>query len=415
MESKALENTISEPYVSEKRAMSHKEIRKWNRNVKKLYVFQFVFGFFLISGVMIPFFTQWGQLTFVEIMLVQSYFTICVLILEIPCGAISDYFERRISLFLGSVSIVAASIVYTIAPSIVFFILGETCFAFGHALISGTDQAVLFDTLKKIGKESEISKKMAISRGFLLAGITISAPIGSILAFFTSLPMAMRAMCIPFTVAAIIALLINEPNHDLKQKSENYLKLVISGLKTMKRSKTLRILAFDMILAEVMVFFLIWIYQLYLDALFINEVFFGFVAAGITLSEILFTNLAPKLESKTKHKKALLRVYTLIPGLGAILMAWIYFTPISMLLLFISIGFGMARSVLFVKTINNQIESKNRATVLSTVNMIGSLVRTILYPLIGLIVMLNLNVTFLLLGIVLIIVSIFTRVKSKYF
>ena len=68
----------------------------------------------------------------------------------------------------------------------------------------------------------------------------------------------------------------------------------------------------------------------------------------------------------------------------------------------------------YVKGINKQIESENRATVLSTVNMFGSLISAILYPFIGLLVMWNIYVVFFIIGILIIIFTGFTRVKNEY-
>jgi fucose permease len=90
-----------------------------------------------------PFFLDWGGLNFVQVMLVQSYCTIMVLIFEIPCGAIADYLSRKLSLILGAAITGLAAFVYSSYPNILIFLLGETLWAFGAALLSGTDQAFI--------------------------------------------------------------------------------------------------------------------------------------------------------------------------------------------------------------------------------------------------------------------------------
>ena len=196
---------------------------------------------------------------------------------------------------------------------------------------------------------------------------------------------------------------------------ENYLKIIRSGFKELKKNKTLRILSLDMILTESLVFFLIWTYQIYLEELEFQLIYFGFISAAMTITEIAFTNIVPKLEKKQKNKKRFLQIYTMIPGIGFIFMALIHFTPISIPLILIVIGFGFSRSIIFVTGINKQIETQNRATVLSTVNMMGSLIRAIIYPFIGFFVMWNLYITFIILGIIIAIFSLFSQVKNKYF
>ena len=124
-----------------------------------------------------------------------------------------------------------AALIYSSYPSITLFIIGETLFAIEYSLISGTDQAFTYDTLKKLGREQEITKTMARSRTYMLLGIGISAPIGSLIGGMISLQLTMSLMFFPFIAATIISISLKEPNHDLvKEKSEKYLKIVKSGV-----------------------------------------------------------------------------------------------------------------------------------------------------------------------------------------
>jgi MFS family permease len=387
----------------------------WKANIWKSYLFQLFMGFHLISGVLLPFFLTWGKLTFVEIMFVQSYFTMMILIFEIPCGAIADYLSRKFSLILGALITALAALIYGSYPSIIIFLIGETLWAFAAALTSGTDQAFIFDTLRKLGREEEIAKITARSRSFMLLGLAISAPLGSIIGAYLKLNLVMTLMFFPFIVATIISLTLKEPNHELeRQKKENYLTVIKSGIKELKKNKILRILAFERIITECLVFFLIWSYQIYLEVLNLQLIFFGLVSTAMTLIQIVFNNLVPKLESNVQNKKRFLQAYTLIPGIGFILIALIYYIPISIPLILIIIGFGFSRSIIFVKGINKQIETQNRATVLSTINMMSSLIRSIVYPLIAFIVIWHLSITFILLGTTIIIFALLSNIKSEY-
>jgi len=383
-------------------------------NIRKSYLFQLFAGFHLISGVLLPFFLLWGKITFIEIMLLQSYFTIMIVLFEIPCGAISDYISRRFSLFLGGLATAFAALIYSSTPNIFIFIIGETVFALGFSLISGTNDALIFDTLRKMEREQDMSKIMARNRSFFLAGIAISAPIGSLIPLFFPINFVMAFMFFPFIIAAIIAITLKEPNHDLERESLNYLTVVKSGFRELKKNKTLRILALDFVIIDVLVFLLIWTYQLYLDSLYVPLMFFGFVAASMTLTQILFFNLVPKLQKRFKNKKIFLMIYTLIPGIAYILIAFINFTLIGILLILIIVGVGFSRNIIFISGINKNIEEENRATVLSTISMIRSLIITILYPVVGLLVMWNLRYTFIILGISIIIIALISRVKNEH-
>ncbi len=251
-------------------------------NIWKSYLFHFFIGCHFISGVLLVFFLTWGKLSFVQLMFLQSYFTIMVFIFEIPCGAIADYISRKFSLFLGALSVAMSALIYSITPSLGIFIIGETLWAFGEALISGTDSAIIYDTLKKMGREKEVAKISARNGSFLLAGIGLAGPIGSLLTLFIPVQYVVTVMFFPFIAGAIIAITLKEPNHELEketEKSEKYLAVLKSGIKELKSNKILRILAFDQVIVDSIVFFIIWTYQLYLEQIGVQLVFFGFVVA----------------------------------------------------------------------------------------------------------------------------------------
>jgi MFS family permease len=391
------------------------DLSKWNRNIWKIYMFKLFMGFHMIAGVLIPFFLTWGKLTFFEVMILQSYFTTMILLLEIPCGAIADYINRKFSLLLGAFSTALAALIYATYPNIIIFIIGETLFAFGNSLISGSDQAILYDTLRKIGKEKEITRISARSKGFFLFGITISAPLGSLIGTYLSLSLTMSFMFFPFIIATFISVTLKEPNHDLERKeSESYFKVIQSGFKELIKNPILRVLAVDLVITESAVFFMFWTYQLYLEDLNFSLVFFGFIAASMTITELVFTNIVPKFEKRFKNKKRFLQIYTLVPGIAYIFMATIFITPVSIALILIVIGFGFSRSILFIHGINKHIKTENRATVLSTINMIASLIHTILYPVIGFLVMWSLSLTFIVLGAIITLSALLSRVKTEY-
>ena len=392
------------------------DLVKWEKNLKKAYLVHFLMGFHMISGILMPFFLDWGGLNFVQVMLVQSYCTIMVLIFEIPCGAIADYLSRKLSLILGAAITGLAAFVYSSYPNILIFLLGETLWAFGAALLSGTDQAFIYDTLRKLGKQHEISKYMARIRGFTLVAIGISAPIGSLIGSRFSLPLVMRLMTIPMVGAALVGLTFKEPKKEsFNNQKESYLRIIKSGTKELVTNKNLRILAFDLILAESMIFFIIWTYQLYLELLEFQMIYFGFISAALTVVQIIFNNIAPKLEYQCTNKRTFIRIYTIIPGLGFILMSFIRFTPISIALILLVIGTGFSRSIIFTKGINKSIQSDNRATIISTINMVANLLRTILFPFIGYLTMINIGFTFIFLGTAMILLAIFSRIRNHQF
>lgn len=388
---------------------------KYKSNIWKLYLFTILLNFHFISGILLPFFLEWGGLNFFQVMLLQGFFTSMIFVFEIPCGAISDYLSRRFSLILSALVTAIAVFIYGSTPHIIAFIIGETLWGLGGALLSGTNQALIYDTLRKLDRTRDIKKIMARNQSMMLVGILISAPIGSMFALTIPLNVIMQLMAIPFLLAMVTALTFKEPNEELvPTQSESYIEIIRSGFQDLRNIKTLRILAIDAIIGDIIAFYLIWMYQVYLESLGISIVLFGFVAAGMTISQMTLTTALPEIEQKFANKKRFLKIYTIIPALGFITMAFFYAPILGVILILITIGFGMSRKFIFTHAINNVIESENRATVLSTISMFECMLRGALFPLIGILVMLNLNITFLILGSGLILLALTSRVKDEH-
>ena len=69
-------------------------------------------------------------------------------------------------------------------------------------------------------------------------------------------------------------------------------------------------------------------------------------------------------------------------------------------------------SMFFQNYMNKFIESKNRATVLSAVSMSETFARAIMYPLIGLIIQYSLTIGSLVIGLLIMVVSFFSKVEE---
>jgi len=365
--------------------------------------------------VYIPFMMDWGGLTFFQIMILQSYFTAMIVLLEIPSGAIADFLGRKIALCLSAFSIISAALTYSIIPNFFLFMLAETLWAFGSALMSGTSDAFVYSSLKSYGDEKNLSTILGRARTMNLIALTISAPIGSIIAQFISLQFTMTALAIIYTGAFVVALTFKEPklvNNDYKQ--ESYWHIIISGFKELRKNKILRILAIDWIPINVLIFFMFWTYQVYLEALQVPIILFGFITSFMNIINAVSSPLIPGLLKSSKNKKKFLIAINLVNGIAYIILGLTTIIPIGVGIIFTIVAFGYTRYLIFVDGINLQIESENRATVLSTINMFGSFLRAIIYPFVGLLVEWSIFGVFIITGCLILFFTIFTRSKSEY-
>jgi len=357
--------------------------QQYKNTIWKYYAFVFLRDFFFISAVLVPFFTKWGHISLVQVQLLQSWFMLWSFILEVPTGAIADYFGKKYSLALGALVVTIAALIYGSFPNFYIFLFCEFLFAMGLALTSGADSALLYDSLKEVGKEEESKKIFGKAHSFKLWGLLISAPIGSIIASKLGLNAPLILSAIPFLLASIIAISIREPKYKEQTKeSKRYLDIVKKGFQFFKQNKAFRLLTLDAILVSAAAYFVIWFYQ----PLFMNIktpiIYFGYFHAFLVLIEILIASNFSLLEKWFGFNKYL-KISAIITSLSFILVAIYpnFYTIISFLIF--AGGFGLTRIELMLAHMNKLIPSSNRATILSSVSMFETFILVILNPIIG--------------------------------
>lgn len=383
-------------------------------NIWKMYIFKFSFSLQFVGGVLVPFFLDWGKISFTQIMILQSFFVFSIFLLEVPTGAVADYLGRKTSIICAAVTTSIGALVYSSYPHFYIFLLGEFVWALGLAFLSGADEALVYDSLIATKSERESKRIFGRFNSFQLAALMISAPIGSIIAATLGLRYTMMFMSVPFLVASFIALTFEEPESKKKSESKKYLETLVTGVRYFKDHKILKILAFDKISIGGLIFFILWTYQPLLKQLGVPLIFFGFVHAAMTGVEIPFMNSFEKLEKIFGSRKRYLLWSALIAGAAFILLGINTWVPITVVLLLTVAGFGLSRYVLFQNYMNKYIESDIRATVISTVSMIDRFVRAVLCPVIGLLVEWSLEYSLIILGAAIIVFGLISGVEEEH-
>jgi len=380
----------------------------------RYYAFTFLRNFSFISAVLVPFFTEWGQISLLQVQLLQSWFMLWIFLLEIPTGAVADYLGRKQSLVLGGVIASVAAIIYGSVPRFEIFLLGEFLLAMSVALMSGADQAWLYDNLKEIGREDESKNIFGKAHAFHLAGILVGAPMGSLIAGRWGLNYPMLMWSIPLFLTALVGLTMNEPpRHQSTSESRRYFTIMIEGVKYFYQHRVLRKLAIDAIGVASAAYFVIWFYQPLLKNRGVGIAFFGLIHAFLVMVEILVSANFVRLETWFKGTTQFLKFGALATGLSMIIVAlWPNMLTIAMMVIFAG-GFGLTRIELISSYMNKHIPSEKRATVLSSISMFRRLALVILNPLVGLMADLSLSWAILSTGLLALIVFFFSPIKRE--
>lgn len=355
-------------------------------NIWKSYALQFFVFMHFISGVLVPFYTDWGGISFTQIMLLQSWFSVAMFLFEVPTGAVADRFGRKVSCALGALTTGIAAVLYSSVPNFGVFFCAETLWALGATLLSGADQALLYDSLKADGREDESKQVLARKQSFLLVSITLASPIGSAIAAILGLRYAVMLMVIPQLIAVGIALSMREPPIVRSSEQRHYFAVMRDGIKLFIGSAPLRLLTADLVLANVPAFLIIWTHQQRLRELGVGIFWFGLVQMALAVAQIAVLNLFQRFESWLGSSQRYLVLSALLPALCYVAAALTDNLALSLALWIVIAGVGLTRNTLVENYMHKHIASEHRATVMSTASMCNRAVMAAVMPLLGLLV-----------------------------
>lgn len=390
--------------------------RNYLSNINTMYVIKLFFYMHFFGAILVPFFTDWGGLKFSTVMYLNAWFMLCNFLLEVPTGTVADYFGRKTSIILGTIAGIICMVTYVSYPHIFVFMLAELIFALSITLISGADNALVYDTLKISGKESSSKKVFGRLESFKLTGIIIGALVGAPLAKILGLRMTFFLVTVPLFFAFLLSLTLKEVSFDeseLKEK-DAYGSKMFDGLKYFFKHKVLMILTFDMAIVSASAWIIIWFYQPMLKERGIDIIYFGAVHAMMCVAQILVMSNYRNIEKLVGSKLSVLFIASLLTALFYVVLGFSNSPIIAIVSIVLSAAFGLTRGPLFNSYLNKFIPSDKRATVLSVATMFKTLAIVVVNVITGMLSKWSMNYTMIIVGVFLVVVTIFSRIEEEH-
>ena len=347
-------------------------------NLINLYLIKFAKWFNLVMPVVVLFYQDNG-LGMQQIFWLKSIYSVAMVAMEIPSGYMADVWGRKKSLILGAFLGAGGMALYSFSHGFWAFTSAEIVLGIGYSFISGSDSALLYDTLKSAQHEQDYMKQEGwiTSAGNFAEGI--AGVFGGLLA-----TMSLRLpFYVQFGIASVAipaALFLVEPTfrHDqLKPSFHSTLRAVRETVRHPQLRAALLISSF----AGTASLTFAWFVQPYFKEAGLPVSLFGLMWTLLNLSVGLSSVFAYKIERKAGQRNALL-IIILGFGLGYYLAAWqISLVGIGLLFFFYLVR-GIAHPIL-KDYINRYTKSEVRATILSLRNFVIRIVFAIIGPVLG--------------------------------
>ncbi|TSC69061.1 MAG: major facilitator superfamily MFS1 [Parcubacteria group bacterium Gr01-1014_56] len=176
-----------------------------NRNIIAYYAFNFLIGFYLANGTTVLFEQRLG-LSYSQIFTLDAVYMLMFILFEIPSGAIADLVGRKKTILAGIALLCLGALATGNAHTFFQLFLTFFIWAFGFSLISGSSEAMLYDTLHD---EKLYHRVFGRAWSFSIIGMALSGVVGPLLfEQYFRLPYLLSA--IPFAAALVAMLFFKE-------------------------------------------------------------------------------------------------------------------------------------------------------------------------------------------------------------
>lgn len=179
-------------------------------NVRLYPWFKFFQNLLFWQAVWFLFFQE--RLSASEAILLYAVYDIATTALEVPSGYLSDRVGRRFTLILAAIATLAGALLLAAGGDFMVFALAQVCLGAGMAFASGTDSALLYESLAREGRGGDIAAEELRAWRFSFTALALSALLGGLLSgVAAALPFA--ATAVAAAVAVLLTLRFTEPPH----------------------------------------------------------------------------------------------------------------------------------------------------------------------------------------------------------
>ncbi len=266
----------------------------YRQNVWKLYAVR-LFQSLIPAYVIERLFWEMRGMTIQQVIFTEIIFAVTIILLEIPSGVLADKWSRKNLLILGALLGSCEFAILLFANEFWHFALVVFLAGIGHSLTSGSETALLYDSLLLHDEQSKFEKYVGRMHAFDLSSATVAALCGGLIASHYGLELNYWLSLASMLVALFASLTLKEPT--FKEQSEEAVPLiryVQASLRFFRGNPGVSLVILTAMVTGSAISLLDEFWQIYVERLGMPVLYFGLLSAGLLILRLpgsLFAHL----------------------------------------------------------------------------------------------------------------------------
>lgn len=348
-------------------------------NIPKLYVIRCAKWFMLYMPIIGLFYADNG-LNATQLFLIQAAYSFTSALFAIPSGYFADVLGRRKTLVLGTILAASGFLIYASMRGFWAFFIAEAIMGIGNSCISGTDSAMLYDSLQQSQNQEKYLKYEGRVTSFGCLAETTAALVGGSVAAIFSFDSVFLIQAIIASMAIPAAVLLVEPSRE-KLLHKSFKQVADIGFYALFKHKGLSRTTMLSSVTGVATLTMAWTVQTFFVEQQFTEIQTTIVWVLLNLTVALASFFSDTLERVFGVKAMILLIVLLLPmGYFAFGIPSVFVSLFFAFLFYFVRGFA---TPILKELIQNYCDSEIRATVLSVRDLLIRLGFSIVGPLIG--------------------------------
>lgn len=352
-----------------------------NKFLLQYYAIYFLKGFLFLKQYLILLLNS--NLTPVQVSTIISAYSVVSMFIEIPTGALSDYFGCKKTLVFGIFFHLIGYIIILFKKNFFTFCLFYGFYGLYETLFSGSKESLIYNNIKYLDLRKTFIKYKSRSKIVHLIALTISSFLGGFLLKYNKNYIIIVDIFVLILYIFVILSINEHRSPNLQKLNKNYIRSIANGFKYVLKHYTLRrFLLFEG------VWYSTWMIFINYSSLFYKEIDVKFLNIGtmnslqVLIVAIVQSSIIGYFINRDVYSNA--KIF-LVGGIFCVLSTYLYSGMISYALLVLYFFCIQSGDLLFYPKIQRLIPAKSRSIIISIENFIDSITKLVLLNLFGVI------------------------------